>query len=34
MAAFEDFIRTEAAAEALKRDGVRAESILVLNETC
>jgi hypothetical protein len=32
MSAFEEFIRSETAAEAMKHDGVRPETILVLND--
>jgi hypothetical protein len=32
MAAFQDFMQTEAAADAMKHDGVRPETILVLDE--
>jgi hypothetical protein len=32
MAAFEEFMQTEAAAEAMKNDGVRPETLLVLAE--
>jgi hypothetical protein len=32
MAAFEEFMQTEAAAEAMKNDGVRPETLLVLTE--
>ncbi len=31
MAAFQDFMETEAAAEAMKADGVRPETLLVLD---
>jgi hypothetical protein len=33
MAAFGDFMQTDAAAEAMKADGVRAETMLILDET-
>jgi hypothetical protein len=32
MAAFQDFMQSETAAEAMKHDGVRPETILVLSE--
>lgn len=32
MDAFEEFMRSETAADAMKHDGVRPETILVLNE--
>jgi hypothetical protein len=32
MAAFEEFMQTDAAADAMKHDGVRPETILLLNE--
>jgi hypothetical protein len=32
MAAFQEFIQTEAAADAMKSDGVRGETLLILDE--
>ncbi len=32
MAAFQEFLQSEAAAEAMKHDGVRPETILILSE--
>jgi hypothetical protein len=32
MAAFQEFMATEAAADAMTADGVRAETLLILNE--
>ena len=32
MAAFQEFMQTEAAAEAMKADGVRPETLLILDE--
>ena len=32
MAAFEEFMQTDAAADAMKADGVRPETLLILNE--
>ena len=32
MAAFQEFMQTEAAADAMKADGVRADTLLILTE--
>jgi hypothetical protein len=32
MAAFQEFMQTDAAADAMKADGVRAETLIVLDE--